>query len=495
MKFLFIFFIIYYPWLELYPQSPNLKKYDNIWGPCTWGNFCDDNYYIVQKGAKKNVKFALLDSNMVEISKYNYQEIELCTDYCGVMYNEGFLRVKRTNKWGYLNELGEEVIKCEFDSVGYFKDGIAVVRMNKKYGVINKLGKYIINNSFDYPLEIREEKIIFRGENNKKRLFLPNGNIVVNCIYDDFLGYYKNNNQKFQLAQKDLKFGWLNEKGEEVIQFKYEDAKQFFDGFSCVKENGKWGIIDLKGDYVIINLFDSIFQINNSEHGYNAENRYLNWFAIVLISGNKIFINDKGIKIKDCPFEQVEPFSYGLAAVSNEKELFGFIDSTLTLIIPQIYSWIPDIHFSAWRYPPKFSGDYCSVNKNEKFSIINKSGDVITIWSEIYFEIPGENSYSEIMINKKYGLLNGKFKLQIPAIYDHLNLIPFRSEFYGSLPYFIPGEAIFPVVKGGCYGYIDIKGQTIIPFIYDDANPFQEGKAKVKQNGLEYFIDISGKKI
>ena len=45
------------------------------------------------------------------------------------------------------------------------------------------------------------------------------------------------------------------------------------------------------------------------------------------------------------------------------------------------------------------------------------------------------------------------------------------------------------------YGYIDKTGNIAIPLQYDEARPFKEGHALVKQNGRFHFIDRLGNKV
>lgn len=47
-------------------------------------------------------------------------------------------------------------------------------------------------------------------------------------------------------------------------------------------------------------------------------------------------------------------------------------------------------------------------------------------------------------------------------------------------------------IQGRGYGYIDASGKMVIPAIYENADEFHNGKAKVKKEGQWYFIDKSG---
>ncbi len=54
---------------------------------------------------------------------------------------------------------------------------------------------------------------------------------------------------------------------------------------------------------------------------------------------------------------------------------------------------------------------------------------------------------------------------------------------------------LFPVVKDGKYGYINIKGELAVPYMYDDAHYYFEGLAAVKQGTKYGFINPNNKMI
>lgn len=50
-------------------------------------------------------------------------------------------------------------------------------------------------------------------------------------------------------------------------------------------------------------------------------------------------------------------------------------------------------------------------------------------------------------------------------------------------------------IQGRGYGYVDSKMNVVIPLIYERADSFADGKAKVRRNGRWFFIDRSGQEI
>ena len=59
---------------------------------------------------------------------------------------------------------------------------------------------------------------------------------------------------------------------------------------------------------------------------------------------------------------------------------------------------------------------------------------------------------------------------------------------------FSEGYAAFQNEQG-LYGYIDAQGETVLPFAYEVASRFVNGRAWVKQDGLYRLIDRSGNEL
>ena len=87
----------------------------------------------------------------------------------------------------------------------------------------------------------------------------------------------------------------------------------------------------------------------------------------------------------------------------------------------------------------------------------------------------------------KYGFMNKTGEVAIPLRFDPR---PGQLESM-SLSRFTEGLA--PVMFGKLYGYIDNKGNTVIPPIFHEAGPFSEGLASVTTaDGQKRYIDKSG---
>ncbi len=66
--------------------------------------------------------------------------------------------------------------------------------------------------------------------------------IITDFIYDDVDGYY--NTSTFAVC-KNNKWGFINDKGEQIIDFVFDGAVSIETGKAFVKQNDKWGIIKI----------------------------------------------------------------------------------------------------------------------------------------------------------------------------------------------------------------------------------------------------------
>lgn len=181
------------------------------------------------------------------------------------------------------------------------------------------------------------------------------------------------------------------------------------------------------------------------------------------------FMNTKGELVVDAKYNEVAPFSNGLAAVYEYekydlelspnwvveayKDHIGFIDRTGNLVIPMIYEQVG-----------RFSEGRATVCKNKRWGVIDNNGNVIVPFKYINSFSLGicSNGLMSFLSNGKYGYLDKSGKVRISAVYD-------------SAGQFVDGFAV--VSKNGFYGMIDTTGKTVIPFKYVRLGYFQEGMA------------------
>lgn len=156
-------------------------------------------------------------------------------------------KVKSGGKYGYVDLNGKLVTPVEFDEAidfdKYDKPGLwlAVVKKDNNYGVINSKGDIAIpfSNKKIIPLQSNNEAIDTKANDNYA--FVNSDGVLVDLsAYDEIRPV----SEGLLAAKRDGKWGYLNTKGEEAIDFKYDEAKKFiFSGKARV------GITDNSNDY------------------------------------------------------------------------------------------------------------------------------------------------------------------------------------------------------------------------------------------------------
>jgi hypothetical protein len=146
----------------------------------------------------------------------------------------GLAAVEAGNKLGYVNERGEEVIPLRFVRARDFAaNGLAAVMVwGKGWGYINERGEEVIAPQFMYA-----------GD------FAANGLAMVK-VEDN--GHINERSGEALLNRPPGIWGYINERGEEVIAPRFDHAENFTaNGLARVRVKGKFGYINERGEEVI----------------------------------------------------------------------------------------------------------------------------------------------------------------------------------------------------------------------------------------------------
>ena len=174
--------------------------------------------------------------------------------------------------------------------------------------------------------------------------------------------------------------------------------------------------------------------------------------AVVEVTSNSSFtdscfmlINSQGEVVLKNVYNCGWQFSDGLLPVISEEGT-GFINSNCEFVFNcPLYFEISENHFVEPGLRAMFSDGYAYVRTNEnEYKIFDKKGNII---KTLDYSTDAEHGFSE-------GLL--------------------------------------PVKNQNHYGYINIQGEIIIPFIFDEAYDFCNGYAIVKYEQEDCLLDTSG---
>ena len=259
---------------------------------------------------------------------------------------------------------------------------------------------------------------------------------------------------------------------------KYQKQLEFSEGLAAVQnKNGQWGFIDEKGKEVI--------KCKYFEVGYFSEGLVRAREIVKGKAGEFGFINKNGKVIIPFQYRRVGNFSEGLCAVSYSfGSTIAFLDVKGTRIIPPYYyCTVSDIL-------PDFHNGSVLVQENTK----DCNGKVMFIDKKLnevkkYDYMRANIGIVVVGNNKKYGVIDGTGKEIIPLKYDYIGDFKVIKGLY---------ESTFAIVElNNKYGFIDDKGNEIIPAQYEEVNEFHKLNdlilTKVKLNNKYGYIDTNNK--
>lgn len=304
------------------------------------------------------------------------------------------------------------------------------------------------------------------------------------------------------------KWGFLNYRGQVVVPFKYDCADDFSEGLARVVAGKKYGYINKAGMLAI----PAKFAVPGNNEDWAMVRRFSEGVAPVLIAHKYGYIDKTGAVVISPRYESAEPFSEGLALISqgrSDKARFGFIDRSGRTVIA-----------SKFVAASSFSGGLAAaarnIDKAWKYGYINKAGRFV-IHPQFVDALPfsegwGAVSYSQeaILKEKRSGqeyACSCRNQQEAPQdrpptfeVQSHPNAIikfidsrgrPMKGPQTRDIGQFAEGLA--PVGEGGEWGYVNRSGQVVIEPRFRDAECFRNGLAKVTlDGGTTAFINHKG---
>jgi hypothetical protein len=310
--------------------------------------------------------------------------------------------------FGFINADGV-LIKPEYDEANEFHNGYATVSKNKLWGMIDEKGNTIIDYKYS-KLGFYSEGLISIYKNMKWGFMDMDGKMVIDFIFENYHASPPYFIHSLALVVKDSKYGYINTKGEVIVPIKYAYAQNFQGGLGAVteEENGKktqWAFVNKKGELVTGFKYYNVanYSYSNPKNGPIKADKNSN--------GDGTYLDSTGKEI--CPeCKTMGKFSNGLVSfckpAKNKKfnGLFGFMDKSGNVIIPDIYYEVSEFKDSL---------------------------AVVTVVSKKY-------NYE-----KRKGLINTKGETLVPPIFELITFkedekIDFRFKIYGGPDFTLSAE-------------------------------------------------------
>jgi len=451
-------------------------------------------------------------------------------------------------KYGFSDPYGDTLISCIYDYAEEFTGGLALVKNNLQYKVIDTAG--ILHDLSDYdgsaiyrhnmgdfhfglPIIVKKWDCAYISSSGEVYLDIPYqdaGSFIAKkakVIDGDMYNYISKNGilldtwmpieDNYHAIKNNDKYGYIDRNGRLVIDYQFQEATDFHNGFAQISNGRFWAVIDKQGRK-ISDWYEVI-------HPFEGD------IAIVEKLENIGFINTTG-RFMGQWYSSIEPLEFGLYKV-EKYEQFAIVNSKGFLIT----QWFQEIY--------DYQNGYVKIKKDEKFAYLNNIGALVVGWYDVIGDV--NDGLISIVNNDKYAFYNVE-KFFTSDFYDYIgdfhnelavvelngkfgyisknNDIVFSIEYdkvtdfnggiaqvvkgneaayintsgeivmgwYDSKSYIFdePPRGLIALCFGAKYGYQTINGRRIIPAKFDYAENFSEGIALVKNNPHKMYIDIFG---
>lgn len=313
----------------------------------------------------------------------------------------------------------------------------------------------------------KEPDIVKVHEKKKKKVHYKGMKIGLAILLIVLVGFMVTKGTYKYLApveDENGKWGYINERGVETIECKYDIAYPFMESGVTVVGNNvgkdaegiiqyKYGLIDKRGNEITELQYD-----------------------LAMPSTNKLIAVAKKVGEDSRGFDE-----YNWGFVNEEgKQIVNYIYQYETYT--SIYNTMQDRDFAIVSVKTKEKDSFGHYKYN--YGVIDSTGkEVIPVSDQRIgkneYEKVGNENLLVVERNGKYGVLNFENEIVVPFEYDDAKKFS--------------DEGLAAVKKNGMWGYIDEEGKVKIPFQYQEADSFGErGWAFVKEYDKSKFISVDG---
>lgn len=438
-------------------------QYENI-EPLRLKNISSDLMY--EKSVlkySKNEKYGIIDFSGKKITDAIYEEIDT------LQFKEGELLVKQDGKYGVINIKGATLVKTNYDKIesdkfyeedsGYKKSGYIVSNTTDegyRYGYISLEGKKLVETKYNDLQRITNinsnDVYIICAENGKYGLVKNNKKIIDNEYQS--LAYAESNNTL--IALKGKKYGVISITGEIIVPFEYKQIDITGDYIYAMLTEQNTKVFDSKGqetnidkDLAIINVEDTDYKI------------YIQTMDVKTLYN--IYKNEQKITKSEYTYIQYLYDNYFIACDINGK--LGIIDDNENIKIDFVYNSIQKIENTKMVQALDNSAKTTEIYSGEMKKICELENAIIQNNIEYIRLYNGEES--------KY-ISKDEKEIKSTELFTKNN--------------------IFAKKSGSKWGFVDINGNKIVDYKYDDVTEINEyGFAAIKQNGKWGVVNSEGK--
>lgn len=265
------------------------------------------------------------------------------------------------------------------------------------------------------------------------------------------------------------------------------------DGIETTQSGGLYGFRLLDGTVITPNKYKYVDRFNNGYCKVNIDDTHFG------------LIDRTGREVLPCIYDGIN-YPAGGRILAIKDNLIGYYDTTGALIIPHTYLRATD-----------FSEGYAAVvvyyDSTYQCTYIDSMG--IRPFNNMYtFALPFKDGYAEVQQDSLWGIIdkNGNYIMEptytmmsanghgvfMAGSVDGLALFDYTMHRLTDYIYHSPGQfsdGRIGVELNGKFGFLDTKGNEVVPCIYDETGIFKQGRTQVRIGNKYGIVDTLGRVI
>lgn len=401
----------------------------------------------------------------LSVKKYSKDELtNFLNKYPDYPYNETVIKeialsqnilipLKNTNdKYGFIDTLGNWVIKPQYDDASNFSEGFASVCKNDSCFYINKEGIKTSGYVFDEAESYKDGIAIVKKDNiyfliNRSGQFISKGYQDINESFS-----------KLYVCKQNNLYGAINLKGEIVIPFSYNKLGNFKNKFAYYM-SAQYGLVDIN-NRALEAQWDWISDVDS------------NFIAIVKKKNQFGLMNVNGQIILPSEYDYVSYCKDDIYLVVKNN-LYGFFNSQEKCFVTSVeYNYNPSFEPNYYT-----NGKYFKLIKDDEVALIDANGRYsinFGTYTNLFF---AKCDIIRIQKKNKFGFVDRKLKPITTIEFDK------ASDFENNL-------AI--VTKSNNAMLIDKSGKALYSIKNGEIKNYPQNLYLVKFDNLIGLIDYNG---
>ena len=382
------------------------------------------------------------------------------------VYNNSVLKYEENGKFGLLSFDGKKITDPIYEELVSLEEKYGEIRAKKdgKFGVINIKGIVLVHAKYDYVrgdgysdndsnkeagyiVGIKNNNGMSYGylDKNEKELIKPEQETLYRVIE------IKGNNI-YNVASQNGRYAIYKNKdnltGYKYLRIDYSNSGKCF----VVQKNKTYGVVNLDGKVVIPEEYDELLIVGIFIRAYKDEQDYI--------------FDLNGAAVEDSPYTSLAETTTGRFYISiDENYKYGLVNKQKEVVVPNKYEYIHEVDKTGLLI----------ATEGQNVTVYSAGGSEIISAKNADYKIEGD--YIEIITpDESYYLTTDGKKVTSKTVYIDNKLFASKS--------------------GSKWGFVDLKDNTQVDYIYDQVTEFNEfGFAGIKKDGKWGVMNQDGEVI